>query len=194
MNNLIFTKLESSRLILRHFRDTDLPNFIAYRNDPEVARYQSWTSVNEREARLFINEMKVAQPGVPGEWFQFAIEHKSSGQLIGDCAMQVKPEDGRQAEMGYTLSRAYHRQGYGHEAISTLLDYSFQTLNLHRIFAIADCRNQASIGLLEKLGLRREAHFIQNFWFKGEWANEYLYAILQTEWQAKQADQQAIPR
>src|SRR5258708_1279795 len=107
---MLFTKLEASRIVLRHFRETDLPAFVAYRNDPEVARYQSWTSSNEREARHFIGEMKMAQPGVPGNWFQFAIEHKSSGQLIGDCAMQVKAEDGRQAEIGYTLARAYHRQ------------------------------------------------------------------------------------
>ena len=103
MNQTSFIKLESSRLILRHFRDTDLPAFLIYRNDPEVARYQVWTSFNEREARHFIGEMKMAQPGIPGEWFQFAIEHKESHRLIGDCAMQVKAEDGRQAEIGYTL-------------------------------------------------------------------------------------------
>ncbi len=187
MTKPLFTKLETPRLFLRHFRDADLPVFVAYRNDPEVARYQSWTSINDREARHFIEEMKVAQPGVPGEWFQFAIEHKNSGQLIGDCALQIKAEDGLQAEIGYTLTRAYQRQGYGYEAISALLDYAFQTLNLHRVFAVADCRNRASIGLLEKLGLRREAHFIQNFWFKGEWADEYLYAVLQAEWLQKHA-------
>ena len=177
-----FTQLESSRLILRHFHDADLPLFVAYRNDPEVARYQSWTAINEREARHFINEMKVAQPGIPGEWFQFAIEHKAKRCLIGDCAMQVKPEDGRQAEIGYTLARAYHQQGYGYEAVSTLLEYAFRTLNLHRVLAQVDCRNNASVALLEKLGLRREGHFIQNFWFKGEWADEYVYATLREEW------------
>lgn len=182
MSASLFTTLESPRLILRHFRDTDLSIFVGYRNDPEVARYQSWTTVNEREARHFIEEMKNAQPGIPGEWFQFAIEHKTSRQLIGDCAMQVKAEDGRQAEIGYTVARVYHHQGYGYEAVSTLLDYAFRTLNLHRVFAQVDCRNVASAALLEKLGMRREGHFIQNFWFKGEWADEYLYAMLQSEW------------
>ena len=182
MSETLFTQIESTRLRLRSFCDLDLPSFVAYRNDPDVARYQSWTSINEREARHFIDEMKIAQPGNPGEWFQFAIEHKASHELIGDCAMQVKPEDGRQAEIGYTLARAYHHQGYGYEAVSTLLDYAFRTLNLHRVFAQADCSNATSVRLLERLGLRREAHFIQNFWFKGRWTDEYLYAILQEEW------------
>jgi aminoglycoside 6'-N-acetyltransferase len=185
MNQPYFTKLDAPRICLRRFCDRDLPAFVGYRNDPEVARYQSWTSVNEYEARIFIDEMKLARPGVPGEWFQFAIEHKSSGQLIGDCAMQIKAEDGRQAEIGYTLARAYHRQGYGYEAISTLLTYAFRSLNLHRVIAMADCRNVASVALLKKLGMRCEGHFIQNFWFKGEWADEYLYAILQDEWRAR---------
>lgn len=187
MNDTLFTQIESSRLILRRFRDRDLPNFVAYRNDPEVARYQSWTSLSEREARHFIDEMKIAQPGLRGEWFQFAIEHKASHELIGDCALQVKAEDGRQAEIGYTLARAYHHQGYGREAVATLLEYAFRTLNLHRVFAQADCRNDASVHLLEQLGLRREGHFIQNFWFKGHWIDEYLYAILQAEWLQRQA-------
>ena len=145
MNKTLFTQIESTRLLLRSFREPDLPSFVTYRNDPEVARYQSWTSINEQDARHFIHEMKIAQPGIPGEWFQFAIEHKASHRLIGDCAMQVKPEDGRQAEIGYTLARAYHHQGYGSEAVSALLDYAFRTLNLHRVLAQTDCRNDASV-------------------------------------------------
>ena len=94
--------------------------------------------------------------------------------------------------MAIRWDRAYHQQGYGFEAVSTLLDYAFQTLGLHRVFAQADCRNDASIALLEKLGLRREGHFIQNFWFKGAWTDEYLYAVLQDEW-LRRHDQMAPP-
>jgi len=176
-----FTTLETTRLRLRHFRDSDLPLFMAYRNDPEVARYQSWEGISEPEARAFIQEQKKIQPGVPGQGFQIAIELKATGVLIGDCYFTINQLDKRQAEIGFTLSRAYQGQGFATEAVSCFLNYAFLTFNLHRIIAITDCDNAASVALLERLGMRREGHFLQNVWFKGKWGDEYLYAILKEE-------------
>jgi RimJ/RimL family protein N-acetyltransferase len=180
-----FTTLETTRLRLRHFRDTDLPLFMAYRNDPEVARYQSWEGISEPEARTFIQEQKEIQPGIPGQGFQIAIELKATGVLIGDCYFTINGLDDLQAEIGFTLSHAYQRQGFATEAVSCFLNYAFLTFNLHRIIAITDFENVASIALLERLGMRREGHFLQNIWFKGKWGDEYLYAILKEEWQSK---------
>lgn len=177
-----FTTLETTRLRLRHFRDTDLQLFMAYRNDPEVARYQSWEGISELEACTFIHEQKEIQPGVPGRGFQIAIELKATGVLIGDCYFKINELDHLQAEIGFTLSRAYQGQGYATEAVSCVLNYVFLTFHLHRIIAFTDCDNAASIALLERLGMRREGHFLQNVWFKGKWGDEYLYAILREEW------------
>ncbi|HXZ06069.1 MAG TPA: GNAT family protein [Ktedonobacteraceae bacterium] len=177
-----FTGIETSRLRLRHFRDSDLTCFMGYRNDPDVAKYQSWEGISELEARSFIQEQKEIRPGKPGQGFQIAIELKTTGVLIGDCFFAINALDDRQAEIGYTLSREYQGQGYATEAISCFLNYAFQTFELHRIIAITDCENIASVALLERLGMRREAHFIQNAWFKGKWGDEYLYAILNEEW------------
>ena len=177
-----FTTLETTRLRLRHFRDSDLPLFMAYRNDPEVARYQDWEGISEPEARAFIQEQKKIQPGVPGQGFQIAIELKETGVLIGDCYFIILEHDERQAEIGYTLSRAYQGQGFATEAVSCLLTSAFVQFHLHRITAITDCENLASVALLERLGMRREGHFRQNAWFKGKWDDEYLYAILEEEW------------
>lgn len=179
-----FTTLETTRLRLRHFTDADLALFVAYRNDPEVARYQSWEGITESEARAFLQEQQKTQPGVPGQWFQIAIELKETGILVGDCALKVEEYDERQAEIGYTLARAYQGLGIASEAVSRVLDYAFLTLGLHRVIAITDCENRASITLLERLGLHREGHFLQNVWFKGKWADEYLYAMLQEEWRS----------
>jgi RimJ/RimL family protein N-acetyltransferase len=182
MSRADFTTNASERLVLRRFEETDIASFVAYRNDPEVARYQSWESCTEREAAAMIEELGSLRPGTPGEWFQFAIELKRTGALIGDCALKAEEQDARQAEIGFTLSRGYQGKGYASEAVSRLLDYSFGELGLHRIFAIADCRNASSVALLERLGMRREGHFVQNVWFKGGWASEYLYAVLRDEW------------
>ena len=180
-----FTTLETTRLRLRHFTDSDLLSFMAYRNDPEVARYQSWEGISEPEARAFIQEQKEVQPGVPSQGFQIAIELKETNTLIGDCYFTINELDSRQAEIGFTLSRAYQGHGFATEAISCFLNYAFLSFNLHRIIAITDCENAASVALLERLGMRREGHFLQNVWFKGKWGDEYLYAILKDEWQRK---------
>jgi len=177
-----FGALETARLRLRCFADADLAPFMAYRNDPAVARYQSWEGITEPEARAFIQEQKVVQPGVPGRWLQIAIELKEGGPLIGDCAFKIEEHDARQAEIGFTLARAYQGRGFATEAVSRFLTYAFPTFHLHRVVAIADCENAASVALLERLGMRREGHFRQNVWFKGWWGDEYLYAILGEEW------------
>jgi RimJ/RimL family protein N-acetyltransferase len=182
MSEVAFTRIESERLRIRRFKDSDLSPFMTYRNDPEVARYQSWDSCNEREARAFIREMQSAQPGVPGDWFQFAIESKETQDLIGDCALRVDEHEPYRAEIGFTLAREYQGRGFAWEAVSRLLDYAFGPLGLHRVVAIADCRNVPSVALLERVGMRREGRFLENVWFKGGWADEYLYAVLKDEW------------
>jgi aminoglycoside 6'-N-acetyltransferase len=175
MSEATFTQIESERLRIRRFKDSDLAPFMAYRNDPEVARYQSWDSLDEQEASTFIREVMSARAGVPGEWIQFAIESKVTGDLIGDCGLRVAEHEPYRAEIGFTLAREYQGRGFASEAVSRLLDYAFGTLKLHRVIAIADCRNTPSWALLERVGMRREGHFLENLWFKGEWADEFLF-------------------
>ena len=188
MSDAAFDRIESERLILRRFRDADLAPFVAYRNDSEVARYQSWDSFDEREARAFIREVRSAQPGVPGEWFQFAVESKEFGGLVGDCALQVDGQEHYRAEVGFTLAREHQGKGFASEAVARLLDYAFDALRLHRVVAIAACRNEPSWRLLERVGLRQEGHFLESVWFKGGWSDEYLYAVLKDEWLGKRTD------
>ena len=175
--------LETPRLILRPFQDSDLEPFVAYRSDPEVARYQSWEAPYSVESAMeFIAEMKHKQPAVQGEWYQLAVELKQDAPLIGDCAFHILAHDARQAEIGFTLARPYQGHGYATEAVTRLLDYAFRDLGLHRVIASCDVDNLASARLLERAGMRREGHFIENIWFKGAWGSEYLYAQLQREW------------
>jgi aminoglycoside 6'-N-acetyltransferase len=151
-----------------------------------VARYQSWEApYSPVKAAEFIEELKQTRPGQPGEWYQVALALKATGEMIGDCAFHVLADDPLQAEIGFTLATPYQGQGYGSEAVTRLLAYLFNDLNLHRVRAFCDVENTASARLLERVGLRREGHFIENFWFKGRWASEYAYGILAREWQAK---------
>jgi RimJ/RimL family protein N-acetyltransferase len=185
MDEIAFTTLESPRLTLRRFKDSDLEPFLAYLNDPLVARYQSWESYTEQQAREVIEKQRALAPGTPGQWFTFALEMKETGILIGHVALSTRED--RQAEIGFTLARSAHGKGLAFEAAACVIDYAFTKLKLHRVTAIADCENGRSIALLERLGMRREGHFIQNIWFKGQWGSEYLYAVLQEEWLARRA-------
>ena len=184
-----FDRVETPRLVLRRLRAEDLDALVAYRNDPEVARYQSWSDYDAKRGRQLIEEMSGRQPGAPG-WFQFAIALKDTDVLVGDCALRVEESDSRLGEVGFTLSRRYQGQGLGTEAVRALLGYVFGTLGLHRVIGVTDARNGAAAAVLERLGMRREAHFVENGFFKGAWGDEFQYAMLQREW-AKQGAERA---
>jgi RimJ/RimL family protein N-acetyltransferase len=106
--------------------------------------------------------------------------------MIGDVAFTILKEDERQAEIGFTLARRYHGQGYAGEAVERLLAHLLGERRLHRVRANCDVENTASARLLERVGMRREAHLVESLWFKGHWASEYWYAILREEWEARQ--------
>lgn len=117
-----FLTIYTRRLSLRAFEARDAEPFADYRSDPDVARFQSWkTPYSIDSARRFIEEMRAMAPGVPGEWFQIALALKREDFLIGDCAFAVLADDSRQAEIGFIISRAYQRQGYGTEAVEATL-------------------------------------------------------------------------
>ena len=174
--------LHSPRLRLRRFAPNDLRRFIEYRNDSEVARYQGWDACTQDEAAAFIRTQAAQGPGIPGQWLQIAIALRETDQLLGDCGLKVHARDPRQATLGVTLARPHQRLGYATEALATLFDYVFGTMNLHRVVADTDPQNTSSWRLLERLGMRREGHTRRSLWFKGGWADEYLFAILADEW------------
>jgi RimJ/RimL family protein N-acetyltransferase len=175
--------LNTARLQLRPLTEADLPAFAAYRSDPEVARYQSWSPpYTMDQAKAFLEYMDRATPGTPGTWFQLAMERHAEPGIIGDCAFQVLVEDSRQAQIGFTLSSRHQKQGYAAEAVGALVDFLFTEYELRRITATCDALNTASARLLERIGMRREGQYIENVWFKGAWGDEYLYAILEREW------------
>jgi RimJ/RimL family protein N-acetyltransferase len=178
----VFTELVSERLVVRRFQDSDLAAFMAYRNDPAVSRYQNWDTLTAPRAQALLQEQRHLEPGTPGPWFQFALALKGSGQLVGDCGLQVLLQDARQAQVSVSLAPVHQGTGLATEALTTLLDYAFINLDLHRVIAVMDAENAGPVRLFERVGMRREGHFVKNVWFKGRWADEYLFALLQAEW------------
>ena len=163
-------------------RATDLEIFMTYRNDPRIACFQGWETFSKEAAVTLLEQQQSRQPFLPGQWVQIAITLKPTHALIGDCALKIHFEDPSQATIGITLAQDFHGQGFAMEAIATLLGYAFEELGLHRVRADTDPQNTPAWRLLERLGMRREAHLKQSLWFKGRWADEYYYAVLKGEW------------
>ena len=175
--------LQTERLVLRAFTEQDLPAFTAYRNDAEVARYQSWSSFSEADAAAFFASQRALAFDTDDTWFQIAVERRADGVLLGDVATHFF-DAGRQVELGVTFAAAHQGCGHALEAMSSVVALLFGPLNKHRVTATVDARNLSAQRLFERQGFRREAHYREHTRFKGEWCDEYLYALLQREWKA----------
>lgn len=181
----MFDVITTRRLLLRRLAPPDAPTVYAYRSLPEVARLQFWDPQSEEEILRFIEELTRIEPNTPGTWFQLGITLRDSGLLIGDCGIRFPAEETWQVEIGITLDPAHQGQGYATEALEAAFGYCFGPLGKHRVFASVDPRNDASIALIERVGMRREAHFRESLWFKGAWADDLIYAILVGEWRGR---------
>ena len=183
MEDPCFERLVTPRLTLRRFAATDAEAFAAYRDDPDVARYQSWElPYTLVEAKRFIDSQATASPGAPGRRFQFAVDLEASATLVGDCALCCMRHELPEAELGFSFAKSEQRRGYASEAIAAILRYAFTTLSLRRVFACTDTRNEAAQCLLERHGFRREEQPCEAPWFRGEGAGGILYAQLRSEW------------
>ncbi len=180
--------LHSQRLLIRNFKDSDIESFLVYRNIPEVAAYQGWELPYLREQALrFFSQIKEMEAPKAGHWLQLAIELKETGEMIGDLGVRVNEQDARQAVIGFTVAPMHWRKGYAAEAITCLLEFLFEDLDLHRVSADCDVENNGSWRTLERAGFRREAHFVESFPMGGKYGSEYYYGMLQREWRARKA-------
>lgn len=178
-----FAGLSAPRVALRRFQPGDVDAFVSYRSPAEVARYQSWDAPFPRAAgEDFVRDMMTRHPDTAGEWFQFAVILRTTGELIGDCAAGPHEGDARQAEIGFTIAPRYQGRGFAVEAARCLLGYLFGARHKHRVVAYCDARNAASAGVLERLGMRQEGHLRESTWAKGEWTDDLVYALLDREW------------
>jgi RimJ/RimL family protein N-acetyltransferase len=126
-----FTELAGPRVTLRRFHLDDLATFVAYRSSEQVARFQSWDApYPQEEGERFIRAIAKQHPDTPGEWFQFAVVLRSTGQLIGDCAAMPHADDPRQCNIGFTISAEHQGHGYATEAVRLLLNYLSQVRQL----------------------------------------------------------------
>lgn len=175
-------KLNSDRIILRKLQLEDAEILFSYRSDPEISRYQFWQPETLKDALSFIQNKVADKINIPGTWFQFAIVKSVNNEVIGDCGIHFLENDNYTVEIGITLKRDVQGLGFAAEVLKTLFNYIFYDLNKHRIFASVDPRNLSCIRLLERMKMRKEAHFIESIWFNNNWIDDVVFAILKREW------------
>jgi RimJ/RimL family protein N-acetyltransferase len=178
--------LITDRLRIEPLTFDDVPAFVAYRRDPEIARFQNWdTSYDASRAnRLVVSQEGWAFPPA-GEWMQLAIHQIDPIDVVGDVALHKLVDQPDTFEIGFTLSASAQGNGFATEAALALCHYVFDEANAHRIVAFCDARNTASARVLERLGMRHESHIVDADFFKGEWTTLDGYAILAREFRAR---------
>ncbi|MBI2218089.1 MAG: GNAT family N-acetyltransferase [Candidatus Rokubacteria bacterium] len=169
------------RLVLREFERHDWEAVHVYGSDPEVVRYLAWGPNTERDSRTFVQHAIGRQLDKNRRHWGLAIVRKADEQLIGGCGVYVSAPEHREGWIGYCLRRDAWGHGYATEVGAALLAIGFTELRLHRVSATCDPRNAASARVLEKIGMRREAHLREHLWQKGEWRDSVVFGMLEQE-------------
>ena len=179
--------LRTARLLLRPLTVEDTDALLSYRSLEEVCRFVPFEPMN-RETIMERLEGRWAQTAFTADnaGVILGVELADGARLVGDVTLFQWSELHRCAELGWILDPAHSGHGYATEAAAELMRLGFQELGLHRIVARVDARNDPSLRLAERLGMRREAHLIENEWFKGGWSDEIDFAMLETEWRSDQ--------
>ena len=175
--------IQTERLTLRPFRREDFGALFEMRSNPEVVRYLYWGPQSEEEVRATLQQKMVSRAiQAEGDVMALAAVLTSSGELVADLVLRLVSLEHRQGEIGFIVHPAHQGRGYATEAARPLLRIAFEDLELHRVVGRLEARNRASARVLEKLGMRREAHLVENELVKGEWQSELVYAMLDREW------------
>ena len=179
--------IETDRLLLRPLNpDKDVDDVLAYQSRADVCRYIPYEPRTREELaeRLADPERNRSTLDKDGQGMWLAVELRETGRVVGDVVLIYNSEEHQCAEIGYVFNPDHQGNGYATEACRALLALAFDGLKVRRVTARIDDRNDASAAVLRRLGMRQEAHLIENELFKGEWTNEIDFAILAAEWRA----------
>jgi len=181
--------IRTERLTLRLMTAADVDDVHAYQSRDDVCRYLLHAPRTRAEVTEWVAKYAAAtELAKDGDWIEPAIDlamPDGTRRVIGHMYLNLASVENLGAEIGWTLHPDFFGHGYASEAAVAILELAFGRLGLHRVRAELDPRNDASIALCRRLGMREEAHFVQDLFFKGEWADTGVYAILDHEWAAR---------
>ncbi len=173
-------KLETERLIIRPIKLDDKNEIFEYRSDAETNKYQGWIPKTIDDVETFLGKIS-KQINEPETWFQFVLIEKETQKVVGDLGIHFFGKENKQVEIGCTLNKVFQNKGYATESVKKVIDYLFKELNKHRIITSIDPDNENSIRLVERIGFRKEAHFIESLFINGKWVDDLIYALIEKD-------------
>ncbi len=176
--------IRTERLLLRALSMDDLVEHQRMYGDPDVVRYLYEAELDGDAAATHLEKRLPVDLPAEGEWRNLAVE--LDGRYLGEVGVCLVSAEHRQCEVGYVFLPEAAGAGYATEAAAAMVALAFEELGAHRVMGRLDARNLASARVLERLGMRREGFLRENEFVKGEWTDEFVYAITEDEWRARQ--------
>jgi RimJ/RimL family protein N-acetyltransferase len=176
----------TERLVLRLFTPDDVDDMAAYQGLDEVARYLYRPPRSRQECAEVIERAAAGSAWrADGDALILAVGRRGEAGVVGEIVLKLAGAAARQVEIGWVLNPASQGRGYATEAARAVVALAFEQLGAHRLFARLDVENTGSVRLCERLGMRREAHLVENDVHPdGRWGSEYVYAMLEDEFRA----------
>ena len=180
--------IRSERLVLRAFVSEDFDELLEFHSLPEAVAYVPFEA---RDAESMAANLKRKLTGGvfrgDGDLIELAVTLAGSGRLIGDLLLILHSVADSTVEVGYIFNPAFAGYGYATEAVRAAVALVFDSLGAHRMAAVVDARNLKSLAVCDRAGLRREAEFVGAHWFKGQWATEIHFGLLNGNFGVTQA-------
>ncbi|MER8188403.1 GNAT family protein [Kitasatospora sp. NPDC094015] len=175
----------TERLLLRLFTPDDLDDLHAYQGHPEVARHLYRPPLTREQCMQNLTRRAAGTAwSDDGDNLVLAVCPAGEAKVVGEVVLKLESARAGQVEIGWIFNPAYGGRGYATEAARAIATLAFAELGAHRLFARLDVLNTASVRVCERLGMRREAHLVENDLDDGRWGSEYVYATLAREWKA----------
>lgn len=171
-------QLETERLILRGYKKEDFDSVHFYGSNPDFSKFEAWGPNTVEDTQRFISDMITQASSSPRYKFDFALELKNQGKMIGGVGIRRETQQSQVANLGWAIHPKFQRQGFATEAAKRLIRFGFENLNLKVIYATCDGRNEASYRVMERLGMKRVGHLLGDKMQKGTLRDTLRYEIL----------------
>ena len=177
--------IELENIILREYKESDWERVHLYASIAEFSQFDAWGPNSVEDTKTFISQMLQVQKNLPRYQFEFAIEDKSSGNLIGGCGLRRETQSSNVGNIGYAVNPDFQGKGVATEATKGLLELAFKELKLIVVYATCDSENIASFKVMEKSGMKRVGLSIGKRKFKNKVRDELRFEIIRDAFNSK---------
>ena len=178
-------ELSTPRLILREYRHGDFDAVRAYESRSETQRYEKVAIPSEEDTRRYLADSRAWAQEEPRTRYRLALTIRPADAVHGRISLLPTFPEIREWEIGWTVDPNCWGRGYATEAALKMLGFAFEKAGAHRVVAFCNANNQASVRVMEKIGMQRDAHLRETLWWNGAWTDEFVYSILEREWQGR---------